>query len=178
MTETKTEQNATQKVKALSKTQKWIMWIALAAALYTGVGFLAVPPIAKMVLEKKLPEILHRQVTIEKINLNPYSLTASIQGFALQRKDTRGNLISFERVSVDLQSASLFKMALIIKSVDLSRPEINFTRNQDQTFSFADLIPKKTEKKLPSEEIRPFLFSINNITISNGRINVSGVHLR
>ena len=62
-------------------------------------------------------------------------------------------------------------MALIIKSVDLTSPKINFSRNQDQSFSFADLLSKKTEEELPSEENKPFLFSINNITINQGAID-------
>jgi len=171
MTETEASQSFTQKIKALSRNQKRIFFIAGVVILYTLIGFFALPPIVKMVLEKKLPEVLHRQVTIDKIRLNPYTLTAAIEGFALQRQDTTDSLLAFERVFVNLQTASLFKLALIIKSVDLTGPKINFSRNQDETFSFADLLLKKSEETPRSEETTPFLFSINNITITNGTID-------
>ncbi|MCK5350725.1 MAG: DUF748 domain-containing protein, partial [Desulfobacula sp.] len=171
MTETEAPQSFIQKIKALSRNQKRIFCVAGVVILYTLIGFFALPPIVKLVLEKKLPEVLHRQVTIDKIRLNPYTLTAVIEGFALQRQDTTGSLLAFERVFVNLQTVSLFKMALIIKSVDLTGPKINFSRNQDQTFSFADLLLKKSEETPPSEETMPFLFSINDITITNGTID-------
>ncbi|MCP3889866.1 MAG: DUF748 domain-containing protein [Desulfobulbaceae bacterium] len=171
MTKKEAPQSFTQRIKALSRNQKRMLWATGIVVLYTLVGFFVLPPIVKLLLEKKLPEILHRQVTIDKIRLNPYALTTTIEGFALQRKDTKGSLLAFERVFVDLQTVSLFKMALITKSVDLTGPKINFSRNQDQTFSFADLLSKKTEKSPPSEETRPFFFSINNITITKGTID-------
>lgn len=171
MTKTDAPQSFIQKIKTLSRNQKRIFCVAGVVILYTLIGFFALPPIVKLVLEKKLPEVLHRQVTIDKIRLNPYTLTAAIEGFALQRQDTTGSLLAFERVFVNLQTVSLFKMALIIKSVDLTGPKINFSRNQDQTFSFADLLLKKPEETPPSEETMPFLFSINNITITNGTID-------
>lgn len=171
MTKTEAPQRFTQRIKALGRNQKRMLWAAGIVILYTLVGFFAVPPMVKLVLEKKLPKVLHRQVTIDKIRLNPYTLTAAMEGFALAQKDTEGSLLAFDRIFVDLQAASLFKMALIIKSVDLTGPKINFSRNQDQTFSFADLLSGKTEESPPSEETRPFLFSINNISITNGTID-------
>ena len=109
MTKIGASQNFTQRLTTRSRTQKWILWAAMIAAFYTLVGFFALSPIVKMVLEKKLPELLHRQVTIDKIRLNPYALTTVIEGFALKRKDTQDNLISFERVFVNLQLASFSK---------------------------------------------------------------------
>ena len=79
MTKTQAPRNFTQRMKALSRNQKRILWAAVIIIVYTLVGFFALPPIVKLVLEKKLPGALHRQVTIDKIRLNPYALSVAVE---------------------------------------------------------------------------------------------------
>ena len=164
------EQSLTQKIKNLNRVQKIVLWSAAALILYTILGFLVLPPILKIVLEKKLPEALHRPSFIQKIKINPYTLTATLEGLAIRKQDDSENFIGFDRLFVNLQIVSLFKRALIIKSVALTGPRVNFTRNQDLTYSFSDLIAEKSLDVPQQKEERPFLFSIHNIEIKDGAI--------
>ncbi len=168
--DTKSEQSLTQKIKNLNRVQKIVLWSAAALILYTILGFLVLPPILKIVLEKKLPEALHRPFSIQKIQINPYTLTATLEGLAIQKQDGSENFIGFDRLFVNLQIVSIFKRALIIKSVALSGPRVNFTRNQDQTYNFSDLIAEKSIDTPQQKPEKPFLFSIHNIEINGGAI--------
>jgi hypothetical protein len=47
---------------------------------YTGIGFLAVPAIVKSQATKQASEKLHRQLSIEEVSFNPFTLAASVQG--------------------------------------------------------------------------------------------------
>jgi uncharacterized protein involved in outer membrane biogenesis len=142
------------------------------ALLYTLVGFLLVPPIVKGVLEKKLPQVLKRQVRIEKIRLNPFALSATVEGLAIAQKKGSGDFVSFNRFHVNLACLSLVKQALIIQSVSLNGLTFDFSRVDNTSFSFSDLLPAPGEEKPRQEEKKSgdFLFSINNIEITEGKI--------
>ena len=47
---------------------------------YTLLGFLILPPIIRAVAVKQLSKQLERDVSIEKVKLNPYTLSATIRG--------------------------------------------------------------------------------------------------
>lgn len=72
---------------------------------------------------------------------------------------------------IDLQAISIFKRALIIKSAKITAPALNFSRIDETTYSFSDLIPDPDKSKAESpESSSPFLFSINNIEVIDGDI--------
>ncbi len=157
--------------QGLSRLVKVACWFGLLAIAYTLLGFLVAPLLAKKILENKLPALLHRPVSIGKIALNPYSLTVVIDNFQLAQKEGAGDLVAFDRLLVNLGSASIFKRALIIEAISLSEPRIEFSRLNAQTYSFSDLLTGDPEKKTPPpEQSRPFQFAIRNIEIKGGRI--------
>ncbi|MEN8135816.1 MAG: DUF748 domain-containing protein [Thermodesulfobacteriota bacterium] len=156
--------------KDLSRHQKAGIWAGVALVFYTVFGFVAAPLILKAVLVKKLPQVLDRQVAIEKIRLNPYSLSATIEGFHLAKKEGAADFAYFDRLHVNLESLSLFKKALIIKSVSVSGPFVDFEYLGDRTYNFSDLIEGKAEGKEKGADQGKALFSINNIEIKDGNI--------
>nr|MBF0221841.1 DUF748 domain-containing protein [Desulfobulbaceae bacterium] len=167
------KQSFFQRLKMLSRPKKIALSVLTGFTLYALVGFLILPPIIKLTLEKKLPPILHRDVSVNKIRLNPLTLSATIEGFQVLKKEATGPLVSFEKLHIDLQAVSVFKGALIIKSVMLKTPTINFSRINDSTYSFSDLIPKNSEETAATKPASPFLFSVNNIEIIGGDISFS-----
>jgi len=157
--------------RELQHYRKAGIWVGAILIFYTFLGFLVTPLVLKTVLEKKLPEILARQVVIDKIRLNPYSLSTTIEGFHLVKKEGGADFVYFKRLYVNLESLSIFKKALIIQAVVLDEPFIDFEYLGNRTYSFTDLMagaPGKEAEK-PSGQ-GAALFSINNIEIKNGNI--------
>src|SRR5262245_28982581 len=60
------------------------LWVIGVIALFGVIGFFAVPPIAKYYLVKNLSELLDRQVAIERIKVNPFSMTITVLGFSVK----------------------------------------------------------------------------------------------
>jgi uncharacterized protein involved in outer membrane biogenesis len=149
-----------------------IFLLAIAMVLYTIGGFIILPPVVKNILIKKLPEQLHRQASIQKVSFNPFTFSLAIDGFALKKLDGSDNFVGFERLFIDVEAVSIFKRALVVKTVLLKTPMIKVTRNKDLSFNFSDLkeAKKKPVTKAPQPATRPFLFSINNIQIADGAI--------
>ncbi|MEN6463883.1 MAG: DUF748 domain-containing protein [Syntrophaceae bacterium] len=135
-------------------------------------GIFALPPIVKPILIEKLSQALHREVAIEKISINPFNLTAAISGFAIKEPGSQQPFVSFDELYVNAQGLySLFKGALILKEVRLSRPYVNIVRRGDGTYNFTDLVPKPEPDEPDKKESKPFHFSINNIRIINGSLD-------
>jgi len=151
---------------------KITIWVAGFFALFTIVGFLVLPPVAKSVLTKQLSKALHRHVSIEKIRINPYALSFSMKGLMIKEPGKQETFVSLGEVSTALSPKSIYKRAPIIKRLSVVNPYIHVIRNPDGTFNFTDLTvseePKKPEP--PKKETKPFQFSVNNIVISGGHI--------
>jgi len=154
-----------------NRPRKLLFWFATLTALYTLIGFLLAPPIVRLVLEKKLPEVLQRPVSIETIRLNPYTLSATVEGFRVARKDGEGQLLGFERFYANLESVSLFKKALVVSSLVLDAPEVDISRLDETRFNFSDLLAGSGQEPAAKDEPGgQFHFSVNNIELHRGRI--------
>jgi len=158
--------------------QKTGFWLATLLFLYTLFGFLVAPPIVKAVLEKKLPEVLHRSVAIETLRLNPFALSATVEGFSLAHKEGDGALVAFDRLYANLEILSVFKQALILQSLALENPAVEFSRIDEQTFSFSDLLVAAETPEPEPKSAEPVLFSINNIEIKGGTIRFHDLQMQ
>jgi len=131
------------------------------------------PPIVKSILVKKLSENLRREVTIQRLKFNPYTLSLTVSGFLIKEPKSSEAFVSLDELYLNLQSLSVLRMALILKEIRLKQPYIRVQRNEDESYNFSDLLEKKgpnpTEK--PKEKPKPLRFSLNNIRIENGNIN-------
>jgi uncharacterized protein involved in outer membrane biogenesis len=158
--------------KIISKRALKIIAAIIAFFVLAGIAAIfALPPIVKPILIEKLSHALHREVAIEKIAVNPFTLTATVSGFAIM--DPGGHpFVSFDELYVNAQGLySLFKGALILKEVRLTKPYVNIVRREDGTYNFSDLVPKAEPEKEDKKESKPFHFSINNIRIVNGALD-------
>lgn len=154
-----------------SRMEKVFFWSAVVLVLYSLCGFFLLPALVKYALVNKIPMALNRPVTIDKIRINPYTLTLRIEGFDLGKGQGQGHFVAFDELVVNLQAASLFKRAILVKNLALRHPQIELGRHLDNTYNFSDLlgVGGQTEAE-DGEPARPLLFSINNIEVVGGEI--------
>ncbi len=155
--------------------RRTVLGIGIFLVLFTAVGFLAVPPLAKHYLMKSLSDLLGRQVAIEDIDFNPFSMLAVVKGFRVMEPGASEEFVSFGELKLNLQAESIFRLAPILREVKLINPYVHIVRNPDgRTYNFSDLIEKfSAPTAAPKEEpATPPRFSINNVQIVNGRIEI------
>jgi uncharacterized protein involved in outer membrane biogenesis len=156
----------------MSKLRKIVIWVAAFLVFFTIVGFFALPPLVKHLLTKNLSEALHRDVSINQIKVNPYTLTIAIKGFAVKERGTAEVFLSFEELFANIQAISIFRWATVVDEIKLTKPYIRVIRDEDGTYNFDDLLDKSTaETEAPAKKSRTIEFSINNITIGDGSID-------
>ena len=136
--------------------------------LYTVAGFFILPPVLKSVLKNKLSQQLHREVNIQRVEINPFTLSATVKGLNVKERNSAGTFLSFDNLHVNLQAASIIKRALVIKEIKLTGPYLNIRRDVDGIYNFSDLLAGKPEAAKKPAASGGLQFSVNNIQIING----------
>jgi len=161
--------------RSLPRWQKLTCYAVFAIVLYTVVGFLVLPAVVRLVAVGQLQKHLERDVRISAIEMNPYTLSATIRDMAVMEPDGANRLASFREFHVNLQTVSLFKWAPILKEVRLDGFYAAPVLQKDRRWNFADLMPETpTTAPAPAQEPpakEPFRFSLNNIQISGSEIH-------
>jgi uncharacterized protein involved in outer membrane biogenesis len=135
---------------------------------YTGIGFLAVPAIVKSQAAKQASEKLHRQLSIEAVSFNPFTLAASVRGLKMMEQDGSTVFASFDRLGADLSWQSVTRMAPVVQEVRLTKPCVHLARNADNRYNIDDIL-KLIASQPPSPE--PARFSVNNIQLEEGSLS-------
>lgn len=167
-----------QAFKALSRLKKIALTVVLVFIAYTFIGFVILPWVARVVALHKLPQILHRPTVIEKVRFNPFTLALEIRGLAVKERNENATFVSFDRLYVNLQASSIFKLAPVVREFRLEKPYTRIVRNQDETYNFSDLLPPaqtttpsapEPSTPAPSEKSA---FCLYNIRIVDGSADI------
>jgi len=113
-----------------------------------------------------------RTLEIESISINPFSLSVEIRKLQLSGTDHDKSFVSWELLRISLSTASLYHRAPVIDELHLDRPVIHLERLTANTFNFSDLIPEQDEDPASEPAAEPTSFSINNISINGGQIDL------
>ncbi|MDQ7970504.1 MAG: DUF748 domain-containing protein, partial [Oxalicibacterium faecigallinarum] len=132
-------------------------------------GFFALPGILKSQAEQQLTEKLHRQTTIEKIEINPYTMRLTVHGMQMKEPDSDTVFASFDSMLVDLSFKSLFRFAPVVEQFSLTTPYVHLVRKNESQTNIDDLL-ELANSQPPSD--KPARFSVFNIEISGGRIEL------
>jgi hypothetical protein len=123
------------------RKRKLVLWIFGLLLFYTVVGFLILPPIIRSVAAKQLSKQLDREVSIQKVKLNPFALSCTVRGLLVKDKDGEP-FVSWDEVYVNFQLSSFFGKAWVFKEISTTKPFVRVQMNKDYTFNFSDLIAK------------------------------------
>jgi len=139
--------------------------------IFSIIGFFVLPPYAKQIAIEKMSKELGREVSIESISLNPYTLSGTIKGFVIKEPDKSGTFISLGSLHVNL-GMSLIKRGIFIKEMKVEKPYFHIVRTAANTYNFSDILEhlyKPADAAAPPS--KPFPFSLNNIQITDGSID-------
>jgi uncharacterized protein involved in outer membrane biogenesis len=139
--------------------------------LFGLLGYFWLPGYAKAKLEAALSDVLHRPVTVQSVDIQPYTLELTVRGFRIGEKETSAdadkNLFSFDELHLNLSITSIAHRVPVISSVSLKGPTVRLVREAQQRFNITDLI--EDFMKRPKEESGKSMFSVQNIVIEDGR---------
>ena len=163
------------KTADLTPRQKKIAITLFAIVLiYILFGFIGAPFIVRSVLEKQVATAIHRQVTVGPVRVNPITLSVTLRDLNI-RESGGAPFVKLDEVYANLQTSSLFKWALVLKSVRMVNPDIALVRTGETTFNFSDIggeSPPKTPEAKQTAEAGGFALAIYDTRVTGGRIVV------
>ncbi|SFI19027.1 DUF748 domain-containing protein [Nitrosomonas sp. Nm34] len=145
----------------------------LVIALFGLLGYYWLPGYAKTKIEGILSEKLNRSVTIQSIDIHPYTLELTISGFRVAEKANTDNLLfAFDRLYVDLSAESIRHLAPIVSTMTLTAPRLHLVREDKHRFNISDLIEQfQSQPTSPADDTQgKSRFSISNISIDGGAV--------
>lgn len=149
---------------------RWLGLATAAVALYAAVGFWIVPRIIASQLTKRLPALTHRTASVGRVEVNPFQLTLTVSNLFLTEPGG-GAFASWERFHADLEVASLWKRALVLRQVELVRPILELERLTNGSFNFANLLPSEPTPATTSTTNSPLPpLLIQSLQVDSGRI--------
>jgi len=144
-----------------------VAWTVGAVVVFAIVGFLVLPLVVRPALERNLSAALDRKVTIERLKINPFALSATLDGISVSERGEGPALLTLGEVYVRGRILSLFRWAPVVGELTLTSPTLHLVRNADNSYNFSDLL----ERALAGPPGPPPRFSISNIQIADGRID-------
>ncbi|XOB63665.1 DUF748 domain-containing protein [Campylobacterota bacterium DY0563] len=153
------------------KNSKLFITILSFFLIYTIIGFIAIPKIAKPQIEKIINENITQKASIEKLKFNPFLLKLS--AFNLKISDKNTTTFSLDKLEIDFSLiTSLDEKHINFKNLELVNPYINVIENEDGSFNFEKIIkPTEEEKKENEKENSSIKFQIYKTIIKDAKID-------
>ncbi len=155
----------------LAGRRRWAFVTLAFVALYAAFGFLVVPWIVQSQIRKQARAYLNREATVERVRFNPFTLVTRIEGLRLADRDG-ADLMSFDRLRVDLQVSGLLRRAWRFGEIVVEGPVVTFRILADGRPSVADLL-EADEAPAAKEPFRPPRLIIDRFAVSAGRVEFS-----
>jgi len=129
-------------------------WLLVLIIVYTLLGFLALPWLVQYVAVNTAREDFGRELRIEAVHTNPYTLTLQIDGVALDDKDDR-KLLAWKQLFVDLSWSSIVNRAWTLQTIRLDEPVIQEERFASGETRLSRLFTGSSDKAGEEEEPEP-----------------------
>lgn len=123
----------------LSRATKAAVIAATLILLYAVLGFLAAPPILKSILISNITEQVGRNVSVNKIKVNPFAFSLTLQGFEMSEPDG-GRFVAFDEFYINFQLSSIYRRAFTFAEVRLIGPEGQVKVLPDGSMNFSDIL--------------------------------------
>ena len=148
--------------------------IAIAVLLLLcGVSAIAVPLLIDHVVLARAGEAIGRQVSIERIRFNPFTLALSARGIRIADEDPANDFVTVEQARADLSISSIRYLAPVIDGLTIVAPRIRVQRTGEHRFNFSDIVERlKAAPAEPDPNGEPARFALHNLELTGGEIRV------
>jgi hypothetical protein len=127
------------KSKKFPRAVKVLFWLAGVLVVYTVLGFFAAPAVIKAVMLKRLPADLKRPVAIAGVKVNPYALSLSVRGLAVNEKNG-APFAGFDEFYARLKFSSFFRHGWAVEEIYLTHPFAQVLRGKDGKLNLDDIV--------------------------------------
>ncbi|MFO7786596.1 MAG: DUF748 domain-containing protein [Halospina sp.] len=149
-------------------------WLLALVIAYTLLGFLALPWIIQYLAVSTVKEDYGRELRIEAVHTNPYTLTLQIDGLALDDTDNQ-QLLGWQRLFIDVAWSSVTDGVLTLETLQVDQPLVQEERFAEGGTRFSRLATTPSEEAAeedatPAEDdaSSPLALRVNDLRVEGG----------
>lgn len=142
-------------------------------ALYAILGFWVLPAVLKRQIPKQLSPILKREVSLQKVKVNPFTFSITLEGFSVKDKDG-ACFLGWQRLYVNTQISSLFSNTLSFKTIEWIKPSGRIVVAKDGRLNFSDILDEFSKEAPQTVQPAP---QGDPKTLSVGHLFIDGLSL-
>ena len=155
---------------------RWVRRVSAAVGilviLYAIVGFLVLPWVVTTQLPPRLSAFLRREVAVRRVRVNPFALSATVEGFKIQEA-AGGEFLGWERLYVRVGVSSLFGRAVNLRAIELSGPYAHVVVGKDGKLNFADILARLQQaspQPAAAKPAKPPILRIGRLAVWNAQV--------
>jgi uncharacterized protein involved in outer membrane biogenesis len=149
-------------------------WFLIAAAavllLYAVLGFLVAPALLRAKLPPQLSARLGRPVRVARVRVNPFALSVTVDGFAIQEPDGRP-FLGWQRLYLNLRLSTLLGREVAFNAIQLTGPYASVVLDPGGRMNFSDILAR-LDGPSPAPAAAPRVIRIDHLDIQAGRITL------
>ncbi|RUM40334.1 MAG: hypothetical protein DSY80_10430, partial [Desulfocapsa sp.] len=154
-------------------------WLAISVTFLVTVYFLAATYLAPMALQKYLPAYFAQTagltLNMDEVTLNPFNFQLTIKHVRIDLPDSDNAqpLLEIPYLFVDLDLTSLLRNSFVCNTLTVKNLSLNIIRDKNNHYNLPPLkilAEEKNQEQIIDFTNLPFLFSFNNIDISDSHI--------
>jgi hypothetical protein len=144
-------------------------WLLGSLLVVWVLAWLAVPPLARKLIEEKGSAALGRTVTIGGVAFRPWSLELTVSDIAVATADGKGKQLTIARLYADAELESVLRLAPVLDAITVEAPTLHITHRGDGHYDVDDIL--ETLSKAPASATAPLPFALYNLTINGGAVD-------
>jgi len=138
---------------------RWLRAAGLALAgllLCWLLAWAGLPPLLKWQLERQAGAALGRTVSVERVDIKPWSLELELRGLRLADAQGQGDQFTLERLYLDLDARSLLRLAPVLDALEFDRPHLRLRHLGGGRYAIDDLIARLLKPDQPPSALPRF----------------------
>lgn len=137
--------------------------------------WVVLPGYLRNYLEENDKDWIKRDITIQKVAINPFTFTVSVNNVEIKEPDSQENFITFDELLVNLDFWPLFQSKISTEEITLTNFLGKVIQN-GKVFNFSDLLNEKNTPKT-EDSSKPIAFNLRNINILKSSIHYTDTQL-
>ena len=146
-------------------------WFLGGLLVVWALAWLAVPPLAKRLIEEKGSATLGRTLTIGSVDFQPWSLELTVHDLAIATADGTAKQLSVARLYMDAEIESLLRLAPVVDAITVDAPALHLAHRGDGHYDVEDILARLNKDSAPIPAQAPLPFALYNLTINGGAVD-------
>jgi uncharacterized protein involved in outer membrane biogenesis len=123
------------------RVRRWGLVAAAAVGLYALAGFFVLPSVLKSQIPQRAGRLLGREVRLERVRTNPFTLSITIEGLRILDRDGQ-DLLAWRRLYVNADLWPLLRGRMSLQVIDLDAPRFRVVLEKGGRLNFSDILDR------------------------------------